>query len=112
MRSSDEKGAAATNKTPLFGFLAGLGVGAILGWLRVLFHGNSLRNPRPLVSEKNYSKSEAVSSGTSSEADHFRTTEERVFAHSAEPVRAPSNPPTPDEIVALEPPLTNERVGR
>ena len=112
MRSSDEKGAAATNKTPLFGFLAGLGVGAILGWLRVLFHGNSRhQNRRPLVSEKNYSKSEAVSSGTSSEADHFRTTEERVFAHSAEPVRVPSILPTPDEIVALEPPLTNERVS-
>ena len=114
MRSSDDKGTNATNKTPLFRFLAGLGIGAMLGWLRVLFRGNSRHQKRrPLVPEKNYPKSEAVPGGTSSEADYFRTTEERVFAHSAEPVRVPSILPTPDEdeIVAPEPPLTNERVS-
>ncbi len=84
----------------------------MLGWLRVLFRGNSRhQNRRPLVPEKNYSKSEVVSSGTSSEADHFRTTEERVAAHSAEPVRVPSILPTSDDIVAPESPIANERIS-
>ena len=112
MQSWDDKGAKATSKTPLFRFLAGLGVGAMLGWLRVLFRGNSRhQNQRPLVPEKNYSKSEAVFSVASSEADPVRTTEERVAAHSAEPVRVLSILPTSDDIAAPEPPLRNERIS-
>jgi hypothetical protein len=112
MRSSDDKGAKPTNKTSLFQFLAGLGVGAMLGWLRVLFRGNPRhQDQRPLVPEKNYSKSEAAFSVTSSAADFVRATEEVVAAHSAESVRVPSILPTPDAIVVPKPPLTNERIS-
>jgi hypothetical protein len=113
MRAADDERAKETNQTPVFRFLAGFGVRALLGWLRVLFRGNLRRQRQhPLVSEKNYSESQAVLSVTRPEADHIRITDQEVAADSVERVRMPSTLPTSDDLVAPEPLSLNEPISK
>jgi hypothetical protein len=105
MRLSDGKGAKETNKTSLFRFLAGFRVGAVLGWLRALIGGNPLyQDQRPLMSDKNHSKSEADLNAIPPEPGNVQITDENVVGLN--PVL--SSPSTSDNIVPPEPSSANE----
>src|ERR1700728_2364061 len=77
MWTGDKPPSDISHKKSVFGFLAGLGIGIVIGLLRAIFHTNPKQPEQPRgQSKKPHSKSEPVLTEMVSERNDYRATGE------------------------------------